>query len=345
MSRFVSIVIATYNRCALLARTLDALAGQRWPRDGFEVVVADNGSTDGTDTMLASRAARNSGPALRYLRVGQPGKSNAVNAALAIARGDILLFTDDDVVAEPLWIERMVGALDDTGADFAAGRIVPQWETPPPRWLSPSLYGVLAIPDNGAKRVAISRDANHIMPIGASMALRRSVVDRIGGLRADLGKLDGTLRTGEDHELFLRMLHAGYRGVYEPDAVVHHWVPRSRLDRRYFRQWLYQNGQDVARLERVYAPATPRLLGGPRYLWRQGLVDAARAVRAAIAFDEPARVASALRVVWFAGYLRAAARRRERSAGAGRYGIAASEDAASAGARHNSSRTQLTGSR
>ena len=240
----------------------------------------------------------------------------------------------------------MVGALDDSGADFAAGRIVPQWETPPPRWLSPPLYGVLAIPDNGAKRLAISRDANQIMPIGASMALRRRVVDRLGGLRGDLGKLDGTLRTGEDHEFFLRMLGAGCRGVYEPDAIVHHWVPSSRLERNYFRRWLYQNGQDVARLERAYLPAMPRLFGVPRYLWRQALVDAARAVRAAIAFDEPARVASLMRVVWFAGYLRAAVRRERAFDAVGNDVAVGSEPhTASGGALPACSPTRLSGTR
>src|SRR5438093_1104332 len=198
MTRCVSVVIATHNRSALLARTLDALAGQRWPSDRLEIIVADNRSTD------------------------------------------------------------------DTRAD------------------------------------------GDVMPIGANMALRRSVVDRIGGLRSDLGKLDGTLRTGEDHEFFLRMLQAGFRGVYEPDAIVHHWVPRERLERRYFRRWLHQNGRDVAKLETAHTPAVARLLGVPRYLWRQAAIDALTAIRAALTLDDRRRFASLLRLIWFAGYVRSA---------------------------------------
>ncbi|PYR62589.1 MAG: glycosyl transferase family 2 [Acidobacteria bacterium] len=302
---FVSVVIATRNRRALLAQTLDALAMQRWPRDRFEIVIADNGSTDGTRDGIAAAAARSRSPETKYVFVATPGKSHAVNTALDLARGDVLAFTDDDVRPEPAWIERLVAAFEETGADFVAGRVQPIWEVSPPAWMSPSLYGVLAVPDNGAVRLPMGRGVNeHIVPIGANMAVRTAVVHRLGGLHPDLGKLDGSLRTGEDHEFFLRMLHAGCRGVYEPAALVSHWVPRERLQRSYVRRWLYQNGRDVSRLETTYVGSMRHLLGVPRYLWRQAAADAWSALRALWRGNHAARVASALRVLWFGGYLR-----------------------------------------
>jgi GT2 family glycosyltransferase len=237
--------------------------------------------------------------------VPRPGKSHAVNAALAIARGDLIAFTDDDVQPGPGWIDALVRAVEESGVDFVAGRILPIWEAPPPRWMSPALYGVLAVPDNGDARLDISATARSAaMPIGANMAVRSSVIARIGGLRTDLGKLAGSLRTGEDHEFFLRLLHAGCRGVYEPSALVRHLVPAHRLERSYFRQWLYQNGRDVARLERAYPAPTPFLFGVPRYLWRQFAAHLVAAAGAAVRGDDAKRFASSLRVLWFAGYLR-----------------------------------------
>jgi GT2 family glycosyltransferase len=215
-------------------------------------------------------------------------------------RADVIALTDDDVRPEPQWIARLCGALADTGADFVAGRIFPLWEVEPPEWMSPALYGVLAIPDGGETRLEITADQHRVVPIGANMAVRAPVVARIGGLRTDLGKLEGTLRTGEDHEFFLRMLAHGYRGVYEPQAVVRHWVPRERLDRAYCRRWLYQNGRDVARLDAAHTTTVKRLLGVPRYLWRQTAANIAR-----LASLHPAkRFAAATRVLWFAGYVR-----------------------------------------
>jgi glycosyltransferase involved in cell wall biosynthesis len=301
----VSVIVATRNRADLLAVTLDALAGQRWPRDGFEIVVADNGSGDRTAAVVRERAARRGAPLIHYLYVAESGKSCAVNRALTQARGDLLAFTDDDVVPEPAWIERLAAAFADTDADFAAGRILARWEQSPPAWMSPALYGVLAIPDNGKARITLGEGANtELIPVGANMAVRRRVIEKLGGLRSDLGKLEGTLRTGEDHEFFLRMLHAGCRGVYEPTAVVWHRVPRERLERSYFRRWHYQNGRDVARLEFAYTGDLRRWLGVPRYLWRQALMNLLAAGKAAVRGDVRRRFAAVARLVWFAGYAR-----------------------------------------
>jgi len=204
-------------------------------------------------------------------------------------------------------VSRLVAAADETGADFVAGRIQPIWETHPPSWMSPALYGVLAIPDNGDERLAMTRGVNEqVGLIGANMAVRASVVRRLGGLHPDLGKLEGSLRTGEDHEFFLRMIHAGYRGVYEPAALVRHWVPRERLEPSYFRRWLYQNGRDVSRLETAHVASMRQLFGVPRYLWRQAAGDLWSAARATVAGDRATRFAALVRVVWFGGYLREA---------------------------------------
>jgi glycosyltransferase involved in cell wall biosynthesis len=301
----VSIVIATRDRCRLLERTLDALAGQTWPPDRLEIVVADNHSTDATRDVVQRAAARSNGIRVHYLFVAEPGKSHAVNAALQIARGDLIAMTDDDVEADPGWIAALSRAVEETDADFVAGRIRPIWEIDPPSWISPAVYGALAVPDNGDVRLPINDESTPIMPIGANMAVRATTVARLGGLRTDLGKLAGTLRTGEDHEFFLRMIRAGCRGVYEPTAVVGHVVPAERLVRTYCRRWLYQNGCDVARIERVHA-RVPFLFGVPRYLWRAAASDMAASARAVIKRDEARRFASSVRMLWFAGYLREA---------------------------------------
>ena len=304
-----SVVIATKNRETLLAETLEALSAQQWPRNGFEILVGDNGSTDGTRAVVLAAARKPGAPRIVYRHITTPGKSHAVNTLLKSVAAGLIALTDDDVLPEPEWLRSLALAFEATGADFLAGRILPRWETDPPSWLSSALYGVLAIPDNGTRRVELgphSADAagRDIMPVGANMAVRASVVRAIGGLRHDLGKLSGTLRTGEDHEFFLRMVNAGYRGYYEPSAVVRHFVPRERLERSYFRRWLYQNGQDVARLEMVHGAPSRRLLGVPRYLWRRAASDAVSMLKAGVSGDSRGRFAASTRLIWFGGYIR-----------------------------------------
>jgi glycosyltransferase involved in cell wall biosynthesis len=305
----ISVVIATHNRRHLLERTLDALAAQDMAPGAFEVVVVDNGSSDGTSTLLHRRRERDAW--LHPLLERQPGKSFAVNTGIAAARGDLLAFTDDDVIPAPGWLTAFAQAMNDRGADFAVGRISPLWEVPPPRWISRSLYGVLAVPDNGPDRLDIRAGVNeHVMAIGANMAIRREVCLALGGWRTDLGKLADSLRSGEDHEFFLRMLRSGLRGVYEPTAHVRHLVPASRLRKSYFRRWLYDNGAVVSDIESVYHTGVKQLGRVPRYLWREALADVRGEISGFVRRDEARRFAAEVRLLWFAGYLRRAWTRR-----------------------------------
>jgi glycosyltransferase involved in cell wall biosynthesis len=295
----ISVIIATRDRASLLAGTLGAIAGQE--RAGaFEVLVADNGSTDSTRAVVEAAAGR--APVL-YLREDRLGKSYALNTAVVTARGDLIVLTDDDVLPSPGWLAAFRRAFDETGADFAAGRILPLWEAPPPPWMSPSLHGVLAIPDGGESRLPLGHGSNrHIMPIGANMAVRRALLERIGGWNTSLGKLEGTLRTGEDHEYALRLMAAGVTGVYEPAALVRHRVPADRLSRVYFQRWFHENGAIVAEIERDHPTTDRYLLNVPRHLWRRALTDAGAAALALIKRDEKRAAAAEMRLRWFAGY-------------------------------------------
>jgi glycosyltransferase involved in cell wall biosynthesis len=151
----ISVVIASRNRAPLLASTLAALERQDWPGCPFEIVVVDNASTDDTAHVIDEAVSRRRVPVMG-LREDRPGKSHALNTAMAHARGDILVLTDDDVLPSRGWLATYRQAMDETGADYAAGRILPLWEAPPPRWLSPALYGVLAIPDGGTRRLSLA---------------------------------------------------------------------------------------------------------------------------------------------------------------------------------------------
>lgn len=303
----ISVIVATHNRRQRLGETLEALVRQDWPHDQLEVLLVDNGSTDGTAEMVTAFAKRPGIPAVRLLHEARPGKSYAVNLAVAAARGRILVCTDDDVVPDPGWVRAIVEAMDKTGADFAVGRIRPRWETPPPPWVSPRLYGVLAVPDNGPERFEIRTGLNEqAMAIGANMAVRSEVVQRIGGWRGDLGKLRHTLRSGEDHEFYLRMLRAGMRGVYEPRASVAHFVPAERLRRAYFLRWLHDNGRTVSVIDRDFPTTSHYLLGVPRHRWRYAAVELARFGRALVRLRSAEGFASLTRLLWFVGYVRGA---------------------------------------
>jgi glycosyltransferase involved in cell wall biosynthesis len=299
----ITVIIATRDRARLLESTLTAVCEQVSPGCPFEILVVDNGSVDDTAEVAAAAARRSSVP-ITYLIERKPGKSHALNTAIAHAHGDLLVFTDDDVLPSATWLSAYAQAFAQTGADYAAGRILPLWEAPPPRWLTPALHGVLAIADGGSTRHALTGIHDQVMPIGANMAVRREVLHRLGGWNPDLGKLKNTLRTGEDHEFALRLTAGGFTGVYEPEASVLHRVPADRLRFAYFFRWCYGNGRMEAGLEQRHPSTAHYICRVPRYLWRRVATDVSSAALGIVTADAGSATAGAMRLVWFAGYLR-----------------------------------------
>ena len=230
----ISVVIATYNRAALLESTLAELGRQAF-EPGDEVIVVDNASTDRTPDVIA-RAIEKLPVRIRHLREATPGKTPAMNRRIAVARGDILALTDDDVFLGADWVATLRSVFANRSIALVGGRINPRWERPAPRWLNieqPDGYGHMASPlallHYGGPQPLGARTA-----LGANMAVRRSVLHSLGGFARHLGRQRGTLLCGEDHNLCQRAVAAGYRCEYRPELRVEHWVPADRTRMSYF---------------------------------------------------------------------------------------------------------------
>jgi GT2 family glycosyltransferase len=295
----ISVVIATCNRERLLSECLEHLARQAF-EPGDEVIVVDNRSTDRTGDVIDRHARRFPVP-LRHLYEGQPGKSRALARALAVARGGVLAFTDDDVNVGPSWIAQVRRAMADDAIALVGGPVAPRWERRPPRWLrldvalGGSLAAPLAIVDYGPDIAPLGRRT----AIGANLVVRRSVFDLVGGFAPHLGKLQGTLLSAEDHDLCERVYRAGLRSLYIPTLQVFHWVPATRLRLRYFVAWFFWWGISCAVLEETGERG--RSLGGaPLYLYRRlassvlGAAGAALTGRSTAAVDRLTQAAFAL---------------------------------------------------
>ncbi len=179
-------------------------------------------------------------------------------------------------------------------------------------------------------------------PIGANLSFTRAAVEAVGGWRPDLGKVNNSLIAGEDLEIFFRLRRAGlYAGLYDPKNVVRHFVPASRLDRRYFRRWFYWNGRTIARMLPEAYPdvdfaAAPLVFGAPRFLYRQCARQWGRWAMAVWKGDRLRRAVERLHTYQQAGILMEcwAQRRQARDAGSGttasfeRLSAAEGEDAA-----------------
>ena len=238
-----SIIVCTYNRAQSLADTLRALRAQEVPAGlRWEVVIVDNNSRDDTRDVVARAAVEF--PLLRYLFQPLQGLSHARNMGIEAARGQVLLFTDDDVLPERDWVTGVLAGLDAHAADACGGYIAPIFEVPPPAWLTERFYGFLAVRTERSDDYPILNASQ--APFGANMAVKRAVFARVGLFDVTRGRTGKVLASGEDGELFERILGAGLKAVFLGSARVHHKVEAFRLTKRYLRRWRYQSSRNIA---------------------------------------------------------------------------------------------------
>ncbi|HXE80356.1 MAG TPA: glycosyltransferase [Vicinamibacterales bacterium] len=312
--RSVSTLICTYNRASFLRESLEAiLAAVRPPGVALDVIVVDNRSTDATRQVVDDVAARAPVP-VRYALETQQGKSFALNRGLDLAAGDVIALTDDDVVVDRNWIVRLVEGFERHDVTFVGGKVLPRWGTlPPPELLTRrgrDMWGPLALVDYGDDPVTYDEEtfAWRQLPIGANLAVKADAVRAVGGWRTDLGKVNNTLISGEDHEIFFRLSRAGlFNGLYDPDSIVFHHVPPGRLTRRYFRRWFFWHGRTLARMNSAIHPdldwsRVRHVAGVPRYMYRSLLTQTLRWLRRLGRRDALALLIEEMRLIEHLGY-------------------------------------------
>jgi len=194
----VSFLIATHNRRSVLLHTLDQIAGCGLPRNQFEVLVVDNASTDG-----AAQAVREHHPDVRLIVLPTNHGPCAKNTALALARGELIVFLDDDSFPQPGSIARMID-------HFAANPL-----------LGAAIF-TITLPD-GSKECS----AYPNVCIGCGTGFRRTALLEVGGLPQDF------FMAAEEYDLSLRLLDAGWRvSRFDDLHVTHLKSPESRFPRR-----------------------------------------------------------------------------------------------------------------
>jgi glycosyltransferase involved in cell wall biosynthesis len=197
----LSVVVATHNRAAELDRALTGLAAQERPAD--EVIVVDDGSTDGTAAVLHRWADDERLPLRVIRREEAAGPATAREQGWRAAEGELVAFTDDDCVPDPGWLaagDRAWGGSPDT---FVQGRTEPEEEHPGP-----------------FSRTLRVEKLNAAFPT-CNMLYPRELLERIGGFDTEtFGRDPG----GEDCDLAWRAIEAGAKPAFAADAVITHAV-------------------------------------------------------------------------------------------------------------------------
>jgi glycosyltransferase involved in cell wall biosynthesis len=264
----ISVVLGTYNRAASLRLTLESFSKLTWtPNLSWELLAVDNNSTDSTREVIEKFAGTVNFP-VRYIFEKQQGRSAALNAGIAAAKGEIVAFTDDDVFLHPDWLSNLKRVFVDFDCAAVAGRVVPQWNHPKPDWLE--MEGQFAVVNfdlgDAAKEIRIA-------PLGANSAFRREIFGKYGLFRLDLG-VNGSKHTVtcDDTEFGERLIRGGEKIIYYPDAIIYHPVDPDRTTKKYFLSWYYYNGVSLTRTAGLPSDGV-FWVGAPRWLYRELLTN------------------------------------------------------------------------
>lgn len=238
--RLVSVIVPTHNRAKDLLDAVQSLSLQDYP--ALEIVVIDNRSTDGTRDVLEGLALHE--PRLRHLYEDQPGVNVARNRGCLEAAGDLLAFLDDDEVAPPDWLTRLVASMDETSADGIGGPYEPLWQAPPPRWLIKSrcMQETLSFMDFGSRRTPVEWLLG-----GNALYTRKALADAhyFGVTPGRTGAKSVT--GGGDISVGRRVSGSGHSLWFEPSAVIYHKVPPERMRLPYILRRAFWSGyNDVA---------------------------------------------------------------------------------------------------
>jgi GT2 family glycosyltransferase len=204
----------------------------------------------------------------RFLTEKKLGKSNALNTAIRVAKGDVLAFTDDDVLCEPNYIQGIKTVFSSYSADAAQGRVLLDCEGGWPKWLGTNYLAMMAdFRDYGDKVIDLVGTL-----CGTNMVVRAEVFERVGGFAPELGP--GGLGMWEDTEISLRIRQAGYRIVYAPQILLRHPWSRERLTKSFLRSRYFGEG----RAQAYYEPLPVSLLRFGLYVMKETILQETAAV-------------------------------------------------------------------
>ena len=254
-----SIIIPTYNRPQLLPRAVESA---RAAGTDVEIIVVDDASKDETASVCRELSG------IRYIRLEHnQGVAGARNVGILASSSGYIAFLDDDVTVDLSWLQNLTASLQNAAWSGAGGPVLPEGTFTPPRWLSlDGRYALapLALFDLGTEAGELNEP-----PFGANMAFRKTMFEKYGDFRTDLGRCGNNLLSNEDTEFGRRLMMAGEKLRFEPSAVVYHPVLENRLNKEYFLAWWLNKARADIRTFGLLPGTKLQIAGVPLSMFRR----------------------------------------------------------------------------
>jgi glycosyltransferase involved in cell wall biosynthesis len=237
----VSVIIPTYYGINHIRKTIQSIKNQNY--SNYEILVVDN-SCNNYIKRIVEEEKNNPGNEEHLLYIKEPeiGLHNARHRGAKEARGEILLYIDDDVIADRNLISEIVKFYKDKKVGCVGGKVVPKWEIDPPEWVTqfPKWYLSILDDEDGPKEVK--------WIYGCNFSIRKDLLFELGGFNPDAfaDKNMWWMRGDGEIGLLRKVHHAGKKVIYNPNAIVWHFIPKKRMTVEYFKERAFKSGIEAS---------------------------------------------------------------------------------------------------
>lgn len=252
----LSVIIPTRNRSTYLRGTLDSIVKQTFSQEEYEVIVIDNGSTDDTKEVTHSFSTRIKN--LEYHYDDTPGLHVGRHKGLKMAKADILVYADDDIIAFPSWLQAINDSFKDDSVALVGGKDLPKYESNPPFWIKEKWYQLcefghcmfeLSLIDFGD-------EIKEIVPtyvFGCNFAIRKEILLETKGFHPDGMPFEKIEYRGDGEGYVTRYIRKkGFKTIYNPKASVYHIVTKDRMSLDYFKKRAFCAGIEWSYVTKRY---------------------------------------------------------------------------------------------
>jgi len=267
-------IICTYNREKYIRPLLEALAANDLPKADYEILLVDNNCQDNTRAVCEAFCAAHPDVQFRYTVEPEQGLSAARNCGIREAKGDIIVYVDDDATVDPSYLRIYAEHFAQNPDTMACGgpiRPLLEMDGDPvktieaykrgetltePQWMTSYTRALLcAWMDYGT---CVREYPKGRYPGGGNSAYRKEVFGKVGYYNTELGRKGGNLMGSEEKDIFDKMHAQGMRVLYLPDPVLHHIIPEAKLQQPYFDRLTRQMG--ISERKRTKAIGTGKYL-------------------------------------------------------------------------------------
>ena len=238
----LSVIICTYNRAKYIGPLLESIAANDLDKAEYEILLVDNNCTDNTRGVCEAFTEKHPEVNFRYTVEPEQGLSAARNKGIKEAKGDLIVYVDDDALVDTWYLRTITEYLyAHAEIDAVGGPIIPLYEeTKEPKWMTrytkELLCGYLYFGDEERPF------PGERYPGGGNAAYRTAVFKKVGLFNTALGRKGNGLMGSEEKDIFDKMRAQGMRFMYLPKMILHHIIPQKKLERDYFDRLTYQIG-------------------------------------------------------------------------------------------------------